>query len=416
MIWSVIERHAYAYTSPRWLEAWRVQRLRRELARCSVSAATSSRRLYVDVSVISRHDAGTGIQRIVRAVASHLLTDPQPGWVIHAVGASRRHPYHLIQWPTAEVPAPHVPIEGRPGDVFIGLDFALDTIRFHRRQLTDFKRRGGKLWFMIYDLLPVLHPAWFSDKNVVRYRKWLGVLAAMADGFYCISPYTEAELREELAQRYGLESGFRTCVLPIGWDLASSRPSTGLPAEFDSLLQRLARRPTALMVGTIEPRKGHADVLAAFDILWRQGRGYNLVIVGRAGWKTETLQLALRSHPRHGKHLFWLDDASDEALAMLYAACNGVIVASLAEGFGLPLIEALGYGKPVLARDIPVFRLHEDKGVRYFDAGCEPSTLAHTIDDWLGTAQGTMPISPLDIPTWADTTRSILSSLAAENA
>ena len=263
----------------------------------------------------------------------------------------------------------------------------------------------------MYDLLPLQRPEWFSDKLVVRYRKWLSLLAALADGFYCISPHVEAELREALARLYGLNHGFHTHLLPMGWDLASSRPSTGVPNGFDGFLARLAERPTALIVGTLEPRKGHADVLAAFDVLWNKGGNYNLVIAGRPGWKTEALQATLRSHQQYGEQLFWLEDASDEALMMLYGVCDGVIVASLAEGFGLPLIEALGHGKPVLARDIPVFRQHEAKCLHYFETCAHSETLAQTIREWFATVQGGRAPVSVEISSWADAARSIFTHL-----
>jgi glycosyltransferase involved in cell wall biosynthesis len=414
MIWPAIERHVYTYLSPRWLETWRVRRVRRAVLARPAIAPSRPRRLFVDVSVISKHDAGTGIQRVVRAVATQLLENPPAGWIVQSVGATRKRPYHPISWSSVLPTTDFTPIEAQPGDVFLGLDFALDTIHFHECQLAAFKRQGGQLWFVMYDLLPIQRPDLFSDKLVVRYRKWLGVLAALADGFYCISPPVEAELRKELAQRYGLENGFRTHVLPIGWDLAASRPSTGVPAGFDAFLQRLTQRPTALMVGTIEPRKGHADVLAAFDILWQEGIEANLVIVGRPGWKTEALQAVLRRHPQYGERLFWLDEASDEALTKLYAACDGVIVASHAEGFGLPLIEALGHGKYVLARDLPVFRLHEVRSSRitYFSSG-DAVSLSKVLTEWfdrIGNLE--TPLKPEScLPEWKDTAFAIVTCL-----
>lgn len=414
MSWAAVERYAQRYVSPRWLQAWRVRNARSSLPAAPASAAHHPRRLYVDVSVISKHDAGTGIQRFVRAVASQMLADPPAGWQVVMVGATRKRAYHPVSWPDRLAPPGKDAIEARPGDVFLGLDFALDTVRFHQDQLAAFKRQGGRLWFVMYDLLPAQRPDWFSDKMVVRYRKWLGVLAALADGFCCISSPVEDELRRELVRSYALDHGFRSLVLPMGWDLAGSQPSTGIPAQFDVLLRQLAGQPTALMVGTLEPRKGHADVLAAFELLWGQGQQVNLVIVGRPGWKTEQLQAALRDHAQAGSRLFWLPDASDEALGALYEACNGVIAASFAEGFGLPVVEALGHGKPVLARALPVFLLHQARGVQYFDVDATPAALAKSVQEWLAATWDLAPVAPAGIVTWADTTRAILAALVAE--
>jgi glycosyltransferase involved in cell wall biosynthesis len=412
MIWYAIERRVMPHVYPRWLEAWRVRRARRSLPPHLEITQDHRRRLFIDVSIVSKHDAGTGIQRVVRAVVSQLLANPPAGWKVRAVGATRKRSYHPVPWPPEESAADTAPIEARPGDVFLGLDFALDTICFHKHQLAAFKQQGGQLWFVMYDILPIQRPEWFSDKLVVRYRKWLSVLATLAGGIYCISPTVEAGLREEFARRYGLETGFRTHVLPMGWDLLASRPSSGISAGFETFLRWVIQRPTVLMVGTLEPRKGHADVLDAFDILWRQGGDYNFVIVGRPGWKNDVLQARLRNHPQNGEHLYWLEDASDEALTKLYGACYGVIVASHAEGFGLPLIEALGHGKPILARDIPVFRLHENRGVRYFATNGQGIALAQSVERWLADGgENAVAADSSALPTWADTASSIMSSL-----
>lgn len=414
MNWASFERRVHACLYPSWLEAWQIRRVRRTLFQRPTHAPNAQRRLFVDISVIHSHDAGTGIQRVVRAVATQLLESPPPGWTVQAVSATRKLAYHTVTWPSNDIKTDNTPILFRQGDLFLGLDFALDTVRIHRRQLADLKRRGGSLWFVMYDLLPVQKPEWFSDKNVIRFRRWLSVIASLADGFYCISPPVEEALRKELTQRFRIADNYRTRTVPMGWDLATRRPSLGIPEGFDALLKHIERRPTALMVGTLEPRKGHSDILAAFNHLWLEHDDYNLVFVGRRGWKTEALQNELRSHPLNGKLLFWLEDLSDEALSRLYSACDGVLMASHAEGFGLPLIEALGYGKPVLARDLPIFRLHEDKGVDYFESGVPPAMLGKRIARWLDATDTHIPLQPFAVPSWSDTTQAILASLIDE--
>jgi glycosyltransferase involved in cell wall biosynthesis len=411
MNWAAIQRYTQPFVLPRWLETWRVRSARRKCPLPPNVPIEGPRRLYIDVSVISKHDAATGIQRTVRAVAHQLLSAPPAGWDVIAVGATRKRPYHRISWPPeAQARQELAPIIGRPGDVFLGLDFALDTVRVHSHHLADFKHHGGQLWFLMYDLLPAQHPHWFSDKLIVRYRKWLGVLASQADGFYCISPPVESELKAELERSYALVEGFRTHVLPMGADLGASRPSRGLPEGFDRFVESLRADPAALMVGTLEPRKGHSDVLDAFDLLWESGAPNSLVIVGQPGWKTEELQARLSRHPQLGKRLFWLSQASDEALGLLYESCHGVIAASYAEGFGLPVIETLRHGKPVLARALPVFQLHNCQGVTYFPTAASRAELAEYVSEWIRRQHPAAP-APASMATWADTARSIMSAL-----
>ncbi|EQB00639.1 glycosyl transferase [Sphingobium quisquiliarum P25] len=343
------------------------------------------RRLFVDLAVISRHDAGTGIQRVVRALALALIDENPADWDVRFVAADRRRPYHVIAWPDASKLVGPEDMTARPGDLFLGLDFSLDTVRRYRRQLTRFQRDGGRLWFLVCDLLPVERPKWFSPNNVLRYKAWLDAIASLAEGFLCISGQTEEDLRRVMAARYGLSGGYRTSVVPMGHDIRESLLDpvavADSPVRFDTSL------PFSLMVGTLEPRKGHADILAAFSELWRQGADDRLVLVGRMGWGVEGLRDAIRTHPEHGGKLLWFDDVDDLELECIYQACQGVIIASHAEGFGLPLIEALGHDKPVLARDLPIFRIHERLGVRYFPADASPAQIGACVRQWVDHAQ-----------------------------
>jgi glycosyltransferase involved in cell wall biosynthesis len=140
------------------------------------------------------------------------------------------------------------------------------------------------------------------------------------------------------------------------------------------------------MVGTVEPRKGHAQTLAAFELLWADGVDVNLVIIGRQGWMVEMLLENLRPHHERGKRLFWLEGISDEYLEKIYAASTCLITASEAEGFGLPLIEAAQHKLPIITRDIPVSREVAGEHAFYFN-GKEPADLARAVREWLALYQ-----------------------------
>ena len=136
------------------------------------------------------------------------------------------------------------------------------------------------------------------------------------------------------------------------------------------------------MVGTIEPRKGHAQTLDAFESLWQSGHEVNLIIVGKQGWMVEKFVERLRIHSELNKRLFWLEAISDEYLEKSYAACTCLIAASQGEGFGLPLVEAARHKLPILARDIPAFREVAGGHASYF-TGKEPGDLANALKNWL---------------------------------
>lgn len=237
---------------------------------------------------------------------------------------------------------------------------------------------------LVYDLLPVQTPEWFKARTTRNFSRWIRWVAVYADSAICISEFVTVELATWLSDKFRFPTGaLPTSTIVLGADIEASAPNNGLPPDAVSLLARLRNTPAVLMVGTLEPRKGHDQTLAAFEQLWEQpGPTPILVIIGRPGWKTEALQEKLRTHTQVGKRLFWLQNVSDEYLVSIYATCRGVLVASRAEGFGLPLIEAALHGKPVLARDLSVFRELKLAGLTYFNSDT-PQGLATAITEWL---------------------------------
>ena len=145
----------------------------------------------------------------------------------------------------------------------------------------------------------------------------------------------------------------------------------------ENFFQRKADENSFLMVGTIEPRKGHEIVLNTFERLWGKGQDDKLCIIGRPGWNMDSFAERLRSHPEAGKRLLLIENASDELLLDAYQKADALIQASAGEGFGLPLIEAGDYGKPVLCSDIPVFHEIGGENVLYFRR--DPEGLADCI-------------------------------------
>jgi glycosyltransferase involved in cell wall biosynthesis len=160
------------------------------------------------------------------------------------------------------------------------------------------------------------------------------------------------------------------------------------------------------MVGTIEPRKSHAQALSAFGALWKRGNNANLVIVGRQGWMVEPLMKQFREHPEFERRLFWTENASDDDLQALYQASTGVLMASVGEGFGLPLVEAARNHRPILARDIPVFREVAGANATYF-SGHSAEKLANALEAWLvAVRDGSAPSSAgLKLLTWDESIR-----------
>ena len=131
-------------------------------------------------------------------------------------------------------------------------------------------------------------------------------------------------------------------------------------------------------MSTIEPRKGHAQLLDAFDLLWKDGIDLSLVFVGRRGWLVRALCRRISRHPELNRRLFWFSGLSDAALNALYDRAQCVVVASEAEGYGLSVVEGANHQKPLLVRDIPAFREVAPQGAHFF-TGLKPEALADAV-------------------------------------
>jgi glycosyltransferase involved in cell wall biosynthesis len=123
-----------------------------------------------------------------------------------------------------------------------------------------------------------------------------------------------------------------------------------------------------LYVGNAYPHKNLEKLLEAFDVLHNdpQNKGTKLVFVGKEDHFTKRLKEFSRSYASRDSVIF-LGEKTDKELGALYDHARAFVFPSLAEGFGLPAIEALAHGCPVVCSDIPIF--HEILGDRatYFD-------------------------------------------------
>lgn len=346
------------------------------------------RQLLLDVSAIAQLDLKTGIQRVVRAVMREWLVTPPAGIRVEPVYATADGVYRYARRLTLEFlkcPSDVLaddPVEFGAGDILFMLDFNRVVVEASRAFYQRLRAFGVRVYFMVYDLLPVVMPHHFTDGHPQSHRLWLEIVGE-SDGAFCISRAVAEELVAWIAangpkrrQPLKIES------FHLGADLQNSTPTNGLPADADRVLHMLASRPSFLMIGTLESRKGHTQVLAAFERCWQEGVEINLVLVGTQGWHVNELTEKIRSHPQLDKRLFWLEGISDEYLEGIYAASACLIAASEGEGFGLPLIEAARHKLPIIARDIPVFR-EVAGGHAFYFAGNAPTDLATALKEWL---------------------------------
>jgi glycosyltransferase involved in cell wall biosynthesis len=370
--------------------------------------------LLVDVSELYFRDAKTGIQRVVRSILSELLATPPPGFEVCPVYGSADQGYRYTDKFSAKQRASHPSrdekaVKVEDGDVFLGLDLSAHLFPKATAELKKFRLAGARVYFVVYDIIPLLYPQFTVAGMTAAFEVWLQSLAQEADGLVCISAAVADDVKAWLAKHA------KTCVLPavlhfhLGADIESSAPSMGLPENAPALLEKIKQQPSFLMVGTIEPRKAQAQALAAFEQLWREGVTVQLVLVGKEGWLMEEFCQKVRAHPEFGHRLLWLEGISDEFLEQVYAASSCLLAASEAEGFGLPLIEAAQHRLPIMARDIGVFREVAGAHASYF-SGLQPENLARAIDAWLALYRAGDAPSSSSMPwlTWQQSTRRLL--------
>jgi len=258
------------------------------------------------------------------------------------------------------------------------------------------------------------------------FEKWLHTVSSNADRLLCISAAVADETRDWLRQQAPQRALPEFAVLHHGADIAASMPSTGLPDDAAAVLADITSVASFLMVGTIEPRKGHLQALDAFEQLWAAGVDVRLVIVGGEGWKgladsqrrtIPAIMARLRNHPELGRRLHWLHGISDEYLERVYRDCACLLFPSEGEGFGLPLIEAARHDLPLLTRDIPVFREIAGAHAHYF-AGSSGAELAAAVQEWLRLHATGEHLGSAGMPwqTWADNARTLTGILFAPAA
>lgn len=237
------------------------------------------------------------------------------------------------------------------------------------------KARGMVLAPLVHDVLPISMPEYYETPWREQFHDYvITILTNCCHAFYI--SYSTKKDAEAALTNVGL-APVRSSVHYHGFNPAPISNGDKVGARLRSLFAN--NRPKVLMVGSIEPKKNYAYVLNECRYLWWKGIAFDLIIIGNIGWKAQDIVAAFDRHPHRDGTLHWITDASDEELSFAYANSDLFLSASLAEGFGLPIIEALAHGLPAALSDIPVFREIAGENAIYFDVQSE-GALAQLIE------------------------------------
>lgn len=338
------------------------------------------RKVLVDISILAKNDANTGIQRVVKKLLEELIKHSQQddNFVVVPIYATRKRSYRHVVINEKKFFCTDQYVRASSGDIFLGLDWSAHILSKNETTLFKWKKNGVRLLFVLYDGLPRTNPEWFTSKTVRKYKRWLNTITIYGDKILCISNFVKQEYFSWLEnKKIKVNLMPELNIMSLGGDFHAP-VSNLLRDEETEVLKRIGDTPFVLMIGTVEPRKGHKEVLDAFNVLWLNKKKINLVFAGQPGWGTQDFQSYIQCNQSQNPNFFWLSKIDDSFLNILYEKSCGVVVASKGEGFGLPIVEALYHKKMVLARDIPVFREVGGTGVTYFNND-EPEALASAI-------------------------------------
>ncbi|MGM7763797.1 glycosyltransferase [Yersinia enterocolitica] len=391
------------------------------------------KRIFYDVTATARTLLRTGIERVTRTLVAELIkcdikdaivlpvyVDRANGSFLlkHAHGFSRDLFNKIPNCFNDEI------VDVSEGDILFSSDLNCgDVIDANSNYFyLKLKQKGVKIAFMVNDILPVTHPEFFPPGSNENFDVWLRVITSISEKIIFISKSVLDSYcvwcNQHNINIAGIELGWSHLganidAIALKLDNSSKKTLSSVPFESNKI--------SFLMVGTLEPRKGHIQVLQAFEILWSKGIDINLIIVGKEGWlqlpndmrrTIPSIVSRLKEHSELNVHLFWFEHVDDTELDFIYSSSNALIFASECEGFGLPLIEAARKSLPLIIRDIPVFREIAGECAFYFDSN-DPEILSETIIEWIEKYENnTHPVSE-NLPwiTWSDSASHLVDFL-----
>jgi glycosyltransferase involved in cell wall biosynthesis len=199
----------------------------------------------------------------------------------------------------------------------------------------------------IHDCTFFDHPEWHHRSKAAFFRRAIRRAALRAGVLICVSQVTADRLRESCEVRAPV------VVAPHGVDHERFSPREPAKGQDGAVLAALgipADVPLVAFVGTLEPRKGVAPLVAAFDMVAAANRDVVLVLGGQTGWGMAETERALAS-ARHAERIVRTGYLPDRAVPALLRQASVVAYPALEEGFGLPALEALACGAPLVTTE-----------------------------------------------------------------
>lgn len=306
--------------------------------------------VLVDVFHTSLTHLATGIQRVTREVtkrwaAEHDLT--LVGWTEGHRGLRELTP---AERETTLFGRPRKPVHG-PDLVVVpwrGVYLVPELIADFQRSLRNFamiRYSGCRTGAIGHDCIPLTTAETIDSGMGGHFAGWLASAREMdVVATTCESSRREYEGWKRMLVGVGVEGPqIKDVLLPA--DIPDANPQA---LERMRLRMTIPGFPTILCVGSHEPRKNHLAVLHAAELLWREGLDFSLVFIGGKGWHGEAFVERVEELEAAGRTVQSLTGIGDEDLFAAYRIADFSIFPSLNEGFGLPVVESLAVGTPVI--------------------------------------------------------------------
>lgn len=367
--------------------------------------SVEGRDILIDVTrLVSRSWTGrqpTGIDRVCYAYLRHYrqraLAVVQHRGVVRVLGPKQSDQlFELLLGPAQGFRSRLIAFASRAlavplaGNRLSGMTyFNVSHTDFDLEQHHDWARRWGvRTVYFIHDLIPVLHPELTRPRAVRRHDGRLRSALRHADGLIVSSQSVADDLASFAeGERLSLPS---VVVAPIAGE------------AFPKVTQaRSETEPYFLCVGTIEPRKNHRLLLKVWSEIAKRRdiRAPKLVLVGQHGPLTGDILAPLHTDPALAGHVELRSRCTDEELAELITSARALLMPTLAEGYGLPLVEALQMGTPVIASDIAIFREIGQGLPLLLDPSDADAWAAAILDHASGSGSNSQPFNA---PSWAE--------------
>lgn len=373
--------------------------------------------IYLDITELVANPFRTGIQRVEREIIRHW---PGPGPLVPCRFDGDTKQFLLLSDAVLEILTsksakpmaeekemlgPHLtgkrPISERE---LVGSLFNPEVFFDWRRAdayRTLARDPSAEIAWLVYDFLPYLRPQDYPPGTGTACMHYILAMQSAAR-----TSFISERTRSEFIQRVMRDPRKAGPAIPLGGD------SPAMPlAKFNPLSKQF------VYVGTIEPRKNVADILLAFEALWRDSVDVCLTVIGRIDSRS-TRELPILERLESEPRFKYLGHVEDETVRQTLEAARATIFVSSVEGFGIPPYESLAAGIPVIASgNLPSLELLPPGGRITLDA-VTPESISSAVLRLLEADTATQlwkEASQLKIPTWRDFARTLAAWLHGDS-